>query len=87
MYEIILHKQPTSYYKRCPGPIARRLNKCFSRLQKDPSGPGTKKLDGELKNFRRIRAGKLRVVYRVDEDEKVVRIIAILPRGEVFKRI
>ena len=87
MYNIVLHKQPTNYYKKCPDPIARRLNKCFSRLQEDPFGPGTKKLEGELKKFRRIRTGAIRIVYRVDENKKEVRIIAVLPRGDVYKRL
>jgi len=56
-------------------------------LQEDPFQPGTKKLEGELKDFRRIRSGAIRVVYRVDEKEKEVRIIAILPRGNVYKRL
>ena len=87
MYNIVLHKQPTNYYKKCPDPIARRLNKCFSRLQEDPFGAGTKKLEGELKEFRRIRTGAIRVVYRVDENKREVRIIAVLPRGDVYKRL
>ena len=87
MYKIVLHKQPANYYKKCPDPIARRLNKCFSRLQEDPFGPGTKKLEGDLKDFRRIRVGAIRVVYSVDEKKKQVRIIAVLPRGNVYKKL
>jgi len=56
-------------------------------LQEDPFGPGTKKLEGELKKFRRIRTGAIRVVYRVDENKREVRIIAVLPRGDVYKRL
>jgi len=84
MYNIVLHKQPTNYYKKCPDPIARRLNKCFSRLQEDPFGAGTKKLEGELKEFRRIRTGAIRVVYRVDENKREVRIIAVFALGVMF---
>lgn len=85
MYKILLNKQPTNYYKKCPDPVVRRLNKCLARLQENPFGPGTKKLEGELRDFRRIRAGAIRVVYSVDEDKKLVRVIAILPRGDVYK--
>jgi mRNA-degrading endonuclease RelE of RelBE toxin-antitoxin system len=56
-------------------------------LQEDPFGPGTKKLEGELKKFRRIRTGAIRVVYSVDENKREVRIIAVLPRGDVYKRL
>lgn len=52
----------------------------------NPFGHGTKKLEGELKEFRQIRVGGIRVVYKVFEDEKMVRIIAVLPRGDVYKR-
>ena len=85
MYKILLNRQPTNYYKKCPAPIARRLNKCLTRLQENPFGPGTKKLEGELRDFRRIRAGGIRVVYRVDEAQKLVMVISILPRGDVYK--
>ncbi len=85
MYKVILQRQPESYYRRAGRDAVARLEKCFESLEQDPFGKGNKVLKGELKGFHRARVGNLRVVYSVDEAKMVVHILAILPRGDVYK--
>ena len=86
MYEILLQRQATRYYKRCGRDIAWRLAACFTELEENPYGPDTKALRGKLQGSRRCRVGGLRVVYEVHEEAKVVHVLAILPRGNVYKK-
>ncbi|MBN2494617.1 MAG: type II toxin-antitoxin system RelE/ParE family toxin [Deltaproteobacteria bacterium] len=86
MYEVILQRQPKHYFARCDKPTAERLAACLESLEQDPFLPGSKALKGKLQGTRRCRVGSLRVVYEVDEDSAVVSVLAILPRGEVYKK-
>ena len=84
MYKVILQRQPESYYRRASRDATRRLEKCFESLEQDPFGEGSKTLKGEFKGHRRVRIRNLRVVYLVNKAEKIVHILAILPRGDVY---
>ncbi len=84
MYKVILQRQPESYYRRASRDAATRLEKCFESLERNPVGKGSKTLKGEFKGLRRVRIGKLRLVYSVNKAEMIVHILAILPRGDVY---
>jgi len=84
MYKVILQRQPESYYRRAGRDAAARLEKCFESLEQTPFDKRNKILKGELEGSRRVRVGNLRVVYSVNEKEKIVNILAILPRGDVY---
>ncbi len=86
MYEVILQNQPEKYYKRLDRKIATRLAECFENLETDPFGKNTKELSGIHKGRRRCRVGSIRVIFEVDQTNKKVFVIAILPRGDVYKK-
>jgi mRNA-degrading endonuclease RelE of RelBE toxin-antitoxin system len=37
-----------------------------------------------VKGRYRYRVGKLRIIYGIDLDERIVKVFAILPRGESY---
>ncbi len=86
MYEVILQNQPEKYYKKVNQKTAKRLAECFGDLEKEPFCKNTKSLSGIHKGRRRYRVGGIRVVYEVDSENRTVNIIAILPRGDVYKK-
>lgn len=53
-------------------------------LAEAPFGHGTKPLTN-AGGFRAARVGAWRIVYRVDEEAKVVRVETIGPRGQVYR--
>lgn len=55
-----------------------------TRLTADPVGLG-KPLRYSFKGHRRIRVGDYRIVYRVDPNEKLVTIVLIKHRKEVYE--
>lgn len=53
------------------------------RLMADPVGFG-KPLRYSLKGHRRLRVGDYRIVYRIDPHQRIVHVLAIKHRKEVY---
>lgn len=87
MYKIFLTKEAAKHYKKCDLTTKRRLDKCFEDLKKDPvNSSNVKRLHGELAGFFRYRTGDLRVVYKI-EGNRIIIIITIGSRGDVYKKM
>ncbi|MFQ5848911.1 MAG: type II toxin-antitoxin system RelE/ParE family toxin [Candidatus Methylomirabilales bacterium] len=86
MYEVRLARRAQRYYERVPREMARRLDRCFAALQKNPfGGRDIKPVKGEPGTYR-ARVGDLRVVYEVERRSRIVIVHLILPRGEAYRR-
>lgn len=87
-YVVLLQSQPEKYYRRVPSPIAKALKACFLRLEESPQHHMNriKRLQG-YDDLYRYRVGDLRVVYEIHEAKKEVAVVAILPRGDVYKKL
>ena len=55
-------------------------------LGDDPHPPGSKKLSGIQEEFWRIRVGTYRIIYRIEEEIKVVSITKVGHRKEVYRQ-
>lgn len=56
-------------------------------LERLKSKPHTgKSLRGELEGLFSLRIGGMRAVYEVDADKEAVVVLAIGPRGDIYKR-
>lgn len=60
--------------------VARRI----ATLAAEPRPAGCQKLAGELERYR-IRQGRYRVVYSVDDDERTVTVSEIGDRKDVYR--
>ncbi len=86
MYRIEFVKKAAKFYQKSNNAIARRLNIVFERLSENPFNlPNLKHLKGELAGSYRIRIGDIRVIYSVDDANKIVYIEVIGFRGDVYK--
>ncbi|MGM0653062.1 MAG: type II toxin-antitoxin system RelE family toxin [Bacillota bacterium] len=86
MFEIKLTSSAARYYKKVDSRTKKSLNICFENLKVNPeSHSNIKKLHGELKGLHRYRLGKIRIVYRIEKNDNVVVILAIAPRGSIYK--
>lgn len=65
--------------------IAERIKAATEALQDDPRPPGAKMLTGSH-GLWRIRIGDYRVVYTVDDQQRVVRVAAAGHRRDVYTR-
>jgi mRNA interferase RelE/StbE len=87
MYEVRLSHRARRYYDRVSADTARRLNRCFEALVKDPLAGGDIRRVQGTSGVYRFRVGNLRVIYEVDTRQRIVKVSAILPRGEAYKQL
>lgn len=65
-------------------PIRRRIVAELSELEMDPFGPGTEKLHGSDDLYRR-RVGDWRIVFAPDYPSRIVNVLRIAHRREVYR--
>lgn len=68
---------------RLPRPEREHLLQAVRQLTRGPFGPHVKRLAGRPEW--RLRVGNRRVLFRVDEQARVVVVTRIGPRGDVYK--
>lgn len=88
MYKVKLSDTARKTYERVARNVAERLDHCLKILEENPFDCGKydiKKLHGRLEGLFRLRQGKLRIVYRVDTEFKLVEIIAIRTREHAYR--
>ena len=67
-------------------PLRQRLKEALAHLREDPSGlPGVKALHGKFPGHLGYRVGDYRIVYRVQEGERSILVVAIGHRREVYR--
>ena len=82
-YKVVLSRQTERFYKRLEGKDKTNLQECLISLEEDTYAG--KRLHGDLKENYSLRVGKLRLIYTVSEKDKIVYVIAIGPRKNVYQ--
>lgn len=86
MYRVLLSRDARHFFEAAPVALQRKLDRCFDRLKVDPRHhPNIKPLKGRLAGHYRFRVGDYRVLYQVDERDRVVIIVIIAHRGRVYE--
>ncbi len=62
----------------------RRIIRRIQSLADDPRPPGAQKLSG--REWYRIRQGRYRILYTVEDDVLVVQVIRIGDRKEIYRK-
>jgi mRNA interferase RelE/StbE len=83
-YEVRLHPTAAREYRRLQGPLRDRIRVAIDDLAADPRPRGAVKLVG--RDDFRIRVADYRVVYAVDDAERLVLVARIAHRREVYRR-
>ncbi len=85
MYKVALNKKSEKFLDKIKNKeILVSLVKSLKNLSNNPYTG--KKLKG-FDSLYRIRVGKFRVIYKIDEEEKVVYVVLIDKRERVYKRV
>lgn len=82
-YEIVIERKALKFINRQPADQKRRI---LSAIYKLPDQGDRKQLAGEEGAFR-LRVGDYRVIYTVDNGRLIVNVVAVGPRGQIYKRI
>ena len=86
MFELLFHDRALRSYKRLDETHKRQINRVLDEIVHDPLGsPGVKPLRGELAGLHRVRVGSYRIIIEVRIPERKVYVLAIGPRGDVYK--
>lgn len=83
-YTVIVERQAEKALRRLPREILTRVDRLLLSVADEPRPAGCKKLRG-YENLYRVRVGDWRLIYAVEDDELVVLVIEIAPRGEAYR--
>jgi mRNA interferase RelE/StbE len=64
-------------------PMVRRIIRKLEQLQQNPRPPGVRKLQGAPGGYR-VRFGKWRILYTVDDQAKEIHVYQIKPRSKAY---
>lgn len=84
-YRVEIVSSAEREYERLPASVQGRVQSRMLGLGKDPYPRGTKKLRAS-ENYR-VRVGAYRVLYTVDPRQRLVTVLAIGHRREVYRRL
>lgn len=85
MYKVLLAREAEKQYQKQDRPTKRRINEAIENIKREPhGGPHIRRLVGELEGNWRYRLGGLRIIYEIDNVQKVIKVKTIKSRGDVY---
>jgi len=82
-YVIEIIPRAEKEYLRLPNSIQSRIKQGIISLEGNPRPVGSKKL--RESSFYRIRTGDYRIVYSIDDNARIVKVLSIAHRKEVYR--
>ena len=77
-----------SFIKKLDRQTQSRLNSAFDYILESPfkhnNPTAIKRLHGKMDGYYRYRLGSIRFVYQVDRDKKLIKILEIDNRGDIY---
>ena len=87
MSKVVVHRHALRYLQRLSRPNRERVRTSLVRLAEElDTYPGVVHMVGEWEGYRRIRIGDLRVIFWYDEQDAIIYVDHIGPRGDVYKK-
>lgn len=80
-YRIEIDKKAVKFIAKQPKPQRERI---LSAIYKLPQDGDIKALQG-YGNYYRLRVGDYRIIYTLDHDVLLVRVVAVGNRGDIYK--
>ncbi len=85
MYRVVLAEPARRFYDNAEASLQRKLDRCFAVLAQTPRRhPNIKPLTGRLKGYYRYRVGDYRVIYCIDDGDRLVIVALITHRGKAY---
>ena len=82
-YSLKIKASAVKSLRRVPTAERLRLIEAIDRLATEPTAGGV--LKGEFRGLRRLRVGRYRIVYEVDEGELTILVIRIGHRKDAYR--
>jgi len=84
VYEVYLERRTERDLKRVSLNDFHRIISSIKALAQEPRPDGCRKITGSKSDWR-IRVGDYRVIYEIDDEGRVVRVIRVRHRREVYR--
>jgi mRNA interferase RelE/StbE len=86
MYKLKYRRQARNYLARLPFKAKYRIIEKLHEIQNNPDDPAldVNKLKGE--SGYRLRVGQYRIIYTRNDDQLIIEVVRIRPRGDIYKR-
>jgi len=85
MFEVIFTKKAANRVQNLENSHKKKLKEIILTLRENPFSYPYKKIKGE-ENMYRIRIGKFRILYEVDEKDNLIIIFKVERRERAYKR-
>ncbi len=84
-YHIVLSPAAQKVLERLPSEVQIRISTKIESLSNNPRLPGAKALQG-AKGELRIRVGDHRIIYQVEDEKLLVRVVKIGHRSDIYRK-
>jgi mRNA interferase RelE/StbE len=85
-YSVVISREPSRELTRLPKSMVKRVFAKLDGLGINPRPSGSKKLVGYV-DLWRIRVGDYRVIYRIEDDRRVVTVLRIQHRRDAYDQL
>ncbi len=83
MYQLVINKHAKKFIDKLPSNDRRRI---VSAIESLPYGEDIKALKGH-KDLMRLRVGKYRIIYTIDNGKLLIIVVDVDSRGQVYKHL
>ena len=84
MHEVLLTRAAQKGLETLSRDVQMRIAGRIDVLAANPNPPGSQPLKGQFAGLRKFRVGDYRVVYHVDEENRVVKVLRVGHRRHVY---
>ncbi|MGL4438792.1 MAG: type II toxin-antitoxin system RelE family toxin [Bosea sp. (in: a-proteobacteria)] len=85
-YKLELSRQAMEFGERLPAKQQRQIAERLERLKQAPHDPPSEQLQG-FAPYRRLKAGEFRIIYIVENENVLVRLIGKRNDDEIYKAL
>jgi len=82
-YRVLIKPSAVKELEAVPLKVRRKLAVKIGALADEPRPPGSEKLSGQERY--RIRQGEYRAVYAIDDGERIVLVVKVAHRRDVYR--
>jgi len=83
-YGLALGRQAKKEVKTLDVPTIRRIEERFKELSNNPFDPRISKAIKMSPGRRTSRVGDWRIIYEINESERIIAVVSIWPRGKAY---
>ena len=84
-YRVEIERRAAKQIAALQDDVRERVLDVLHVLQHDPRPQGCSKLKGRAEPAWRVRIGDYRILYRVHDDQRLVRVYGVLKREEAYR--